>query len=688
MFRHFVSAENVSLQHWPFISTVFSARDRRQFISILSVVKRSQRPLFVLLLGTSLCVVLYRLLYLEIGLRVYLIQSGLINNVENDQEYMCNTNKLELFRYIVGLDPVVKQPVLTYRGVGLTALALTVVNEHTVAFLGTDDGRIKKVVLRQRLGAREYGEEVVSPGDAILSDLHYRDSHRKLYVLTSTNVTLLSVESCHNHTSCDTCLGGADPFCAWCSFENKCGVRSSCLKTIRWLHGDKNQCFYIAHISPPSVSVYKAENLYMNIIPSDALADQNVQYFCVFKELNWTSPVTTTRVSASCSSPDLVKLGRTLGDKPTKTVTLALNTNVTGKIFLTKQLSFYNCSNFKTCTSCVDSGFDCDWCVLDNGCYDDTSTCKANIVRSRLSLEYGVKSGNYCPKIVPAMTKKMYLPAGIKQEIVLRGYNFPELKPKTKNYECVLEFSSQRITAPATRHDAKSLTCDLPPLDYNENQGSLEASVSVYWGDNFWLESTSPVKATIYKCDVLANNECSLCINLNYTQRHLGCYWCHGSCQYSSSCRNHFSITTCPAPQIHSVWPLSGPIQGGTNITIEGSNLGAKFEDIENSTMVANVKCEPFKSLYKPSKRIVCETHWRDQLASGPVVVTVNKLSGQFAKHFSFKVRLEGLALVEATVGAGGGTVTGFGSADWLRVVSFGREMGRMRSGSVAPGWV
>ena len=47
----------------------------------------------------------------------------------------------------------------------------------------------QQVVLRQRLGAREYGEEVVSPGDAILSDLHYRDSHRKLYVLTSTNVS-------------------------------------------------------------------------------------------------------------------------------------------------------------------------------------------------------------------------------------------------------------------------------------------------------------------------------------------------------------------------------------------------------------------------------------------------------------------------------------------------------------------
>ena len=58
---------------------------------------------------------------------------------------MCNTNKLESFSNIVGLNPVVKRSIISYKGVGLTALALTVVNNHTVAFLGTDDGRLKKV---------------------------------------------------------------------------------------------------------------------------------------------------------------------------------------------------------------------------------------------------------------------------------------------------------------------------------------------------------------------------------------------------------------------------------------------------------------------------------------------------------------------------------------------------------------
>lgn len=75
------------------------------------------------------------------------LQSGLvINNVEDDHQYLCNTNKLESFSNIVGMSPVVRQPVVTYLGLRLTALAVTVVNQFTVAFVGTEDGRLKKVI--------------------------------------------------------------------------------------------------------------------------------------------------------------------------------------------------------------------------------------------------------------------------------------------------------------------------------------------------------------------------------------------------------------------------------------------------------------------------------------------------------------------------------------------------------------
>ena len=48
------------------------------------------------------------------------------------------------------------------------------------------------------------------------------------------------------------------------------------------------------------------------------------------------------------------------------------------------------------------------------------------------------------------MTKKMYLPAGIKQEIVLRGYNFPELKVRNSS-----SFSPKDVLKPGKQLNLK-----------------------------------------------------------------------------------------------------------------------------------------------------------------------------------------------------------------------------------------
>ncbi len=53
-------------------------------------------------------------------------------------------------------------------------------------------------------------------------------------------------------------------------------------------------------------------------------------------------------------------------------------------------------------------------------------------------------------------------------------------------------------------------------------------------------------------------------------------------------------------PQIE---PLSGLLEGGTLVTISGSNLGQKAEDILHSVLVAEVACTVIPSLYEVSSR-------------------------------------------------------------------------------------
>ena len=51
------------------------------------------------------------------------------------------------------------------------------------------------------------------------------------------------------------------------------------------------------------------------------------------------------------------------------------------------------------------------------------------------------------------------------------------------------------------------------------------------------------------------------------------------------------------------IWPAAGPVSGGTEIDINGSDLGKSFEDINNTVNVVGYKCFPDKSKYLPSRR-------------------------------------------------------------------------------------
>lgn len=53
------------------------------------------------------------------------------------------------------------------------------------------------------------------------------------------------------------------------------------------------------------------------------------------------------------------------------------------------------------------------------------------------------------------------------------------------------------------------------------------------------------------------------------------------------------------------IYPLSGPKTGGTELTIEGMNLGKAYQDIVNFVDVAMIPCEPIRTKYKPPSRLV-----------------------------------------------------------------------------------
>ena len=61
----------------------------------------------------------------------------------------------------------------------------------------------------------------------------------------------------------------------------------------------------------------------------------------------------------------------------------------------------------------------------------------------------------------------------------------------------------------------------------------------------------------------------------------------------------------CDDPVITSFDLVNGPPQGGTTITITGTNLGAQFSDIVSVTIGSHV-CTPIEEQYRTGERIVC----------------------------------------------------------------------------------
>ena len=80
--------------------------------------------------------------------------------------------------------------------------------------------------------------------------------------------------------------------------------------------------------------------------------------------------------------------------------------------------------------------------------------------------------------------------------------------------------------------------------------------------------------------------------------------------KHSSQCTSA-PLDTCPPPTILTISPLSSTLDGGTELTIRGSNLGSRFEDVRGAVTLhdspeANdegVLCEDVEEQYEVSTK-------------------------------------------------------------------------------------
>uniref|UniRef100_A0A8C1PMP0 Plexin A3 n=1 Tax=Cyprinus carpio TaxID=7962 RepID=A0A8C1PMP0_CYPCA len=479
-----------------------------------------------------------------------------------------------------GLRVIEGTPLFDDRTDGMASVAAYTYGDHSVVFVGTRSGHLKKNALL-------YETVTVVEGSPILRDMVFSPDYQYIYLLSDKQVSRLSVESCSQYSSCKTCLGSGDPHCGWCYCVDR---DEACEKWAEPLHfsTELKQCVDIT-VTPDNMSVTSASTQVANV------PNLSAGVTCVFEEL--------TEITRKCISKD-----------------------GTFVYFLFVCLSFL-------CSSCVSSLFPCNWCKYRHICTNNVAECSFQ--------EGRVSSAEGCPQILPS--SDILVPAGIVRPITLRARNLPQPQSGQKNYECVFKIQGKVQRIPAVRFNSSCIQCQNTSYWYEGNEmGDLPVDFSIVWDGDFPIDKPSSMRALLYKCEA-QRDSCGLCLKAD-SMFECGWCLADKKCLLKQHCpspehnwmhqgrRN----VRCSHPRITQIRPLTGPKEGGTRVTIEGENLGLQVREITH-VRVAGVRCNPAASEYISAERIVCdmEESLMSSPPGGPVELCIGDCSAEYRTQSS-----------------------------------------------------
>uniref|UniRef100_A0AAR2JBG5 Sema domain-containing protein n=1 Tax=Pygocentrus nattereri TaxID=42514 RepID=A0AAR2JBG5_PYGNA len=487
---------------------------------------------------------------------------------------------------------------------GITSVAAYDYRGHTVTFVGTHSGRVKKV--GGSGPALLYENVAMSEGNSILRDMLFSPDHQYIYTLTDKEVSRLPVESCEQYSSCNECLGSGDPHCGWCVLHNLCTRKDRCERADepQRFASRMEQCVRLT-VHPNNISVTMSE--VQLVLQAQNVPSLSAGVNCSFEDYTETEGhIIGGRIY--CLSPtthEIAHITRNQGETREHTYKcLYLKSKETGKKFTNVDFVFYNCSVHQSCLSCVNGSFPCHWCKYRHICTHNVNDCSFHEGRVNISEE--------CPQILPST--QIYIPVGVMKPVTLLARNLPQPQSGQRNYECIFHIQGKEYSVTALRFNSTSIQCQKTLYDYEGSDISdLPVDLSVVWNGDFVIDNPHKIKAHLYKCYALRDS-CGMCLKAD---SHFDCGWCvqEKKCSLKQECAPPESVwmhpsadnSRCTHPKITKLFPETGPRQGGTRLTITGENLGLQFRDIQSGVKLGKVPCIPIEEEYISAERIVCQ---------------------------------------------------------------------------------
>uniref|UniRef100_A0A669BGY8 Plexin-B1 n=1 Tax=Oreochromis niloticus TaxID=8128 RepID=A0A669BGY8_ORENI len=506
----------------------------------------------------------------------------------------------------------------------LTAVAVSVRDGHSIAFLGDSRGTLHKVAQTFNGTVEVYENTTIHPNSPINSDLLLDQNGGHIYIMTKT--TKRPVAECGDHLDCQSCLSARDPYCGWCVLEGRCGQRWECQRGSEqghwlWSFNQTQQCLSIQHLSLYNISRGEETDITVSVEGLPSLK-QGEAYSCFFQDTE--TPALLTTAGVICSTPDASSLPPiSHGDGGLRSC-------------------FFNIAVFSPrCQGCISSRWGCNWCIHQHVC-THKHVCTEGVT---------IYNQNECPCVEKVQDSPL-LPVNVERKITLVGQYL-------NLFQVCLVLKSQHIFS--VTYFKIEICFTLSVKNTFRNSFCIHFIFTTIVLSVYFIPSLASV--TLFNCSV-GRSDCSRC---RTADPKYGCVWCGGAsssrCVYKDSCTDEIKHT-CPAPVIHFLDPESGPVEGGTVVTISGSNLGQRAEDIQGSVTVAGVPCNVIHSRYEVSSRIVCETTSSGREESGQASVTVRGGGlGLSAHRFSFQNPVLSSIFPHRGPKAGGSSLTITGQA-------------------------
>uniref|UniRef100_A0A8C8HV68 Sema domain-containing protein n=1 Tax=Oncorhynchus tshawytscha TaxID=74940 RepID=A0A8C8HV68_ONCTS len=460
-----------------------------------------------------------------------------------------------------------------FESLGLSSVAVDNIHNHTVVFLGTSTGRLRKLTLLKNLTVANQWALKLPAGESVHHIMTFDPMDRNyLYLMTSHHLLRVKVAACGQYRSCSDCLGAGDAHCGWCTLESRCSIQRECsggLMVRSWIGmGEGPQQCPSMTLTPQEISL-SADIKDVGILINGSVPDLvGSRVECDYGL--GVATVATVHLDygpAQIQTCPLLPRERYPHIPPGRDhlmVPVAIKVNGTSVVSGT--FLIYDCE--RTGSSWVSFRF---------------------VPPSHLFVSPPVlQNSASCPSLVAKDVPPS--PSGITQDFTLSLSNVEQ----QEELEC--DFGSEQ------RYEARWLN-----------------SVSEVKCSGVMVSTTNHLpRMEVYNCGV-GSGDCSQCWGRE-DQGHL-CGWCDNICRTRDDCQ--YMSSQCPDPEITKISPLSGPLEGGTLLTVQGRNMGRRADVVKVSIGMVPCKILPYR--YTVSVQLVCVTGQTFDPTNDVVRVTVNQ---------------------------------------------------------------